>query len=130
MSTSCHGLITAYVDCLRQTECYQVIERRWGHLGAGKLPRHAVRTRAAPTLSAVVEGHTTTLARLQHATPSYLLCCPASHPPAHAPQERKKTVTQCAEERPEQCDALRYAVFACKRGQMDARSRIQGNKGY
>lgn len=24
MSTSCHGLITAYVDCLRQTECYKV----------------------------------------------------------------------------------------------------------
>jgi cytochrome c oxidase assembly factor 5 len=45
-------------------------------------------------------------------------------------QERKKTVTECAEELPEQCNSLRYALFACKRGQMDARSRIQGNKGY
>lgn len=45
-------------------------------------------------------------------------------------QERKKTVTACAEELPEACNALRYALFACKRGQMDARSRIQGNKGY
>lgn len=54
--------------------------------------------------------------------------------PAHAApcclQGRKKTVTQCAEELPEECNALRYALFACKRGQMDARSRIQGNKGY
>ncbi|KAF6255338.1 cytochrome c oxidase assembly protein PET191 [Scenedesmus sp. NREL 46B-D3] len=67
MSTSCHGLITKYVDCLRQTECYR---------------------------------------------------------------DKKKTVTQCAEELPEECNSLRYALFACKRGQVDARSRIQGNKGY
>lgn len=39
-------------------------------------------------------------------------------------------MTECAEELPEQCNSLRYALFACKRGQMDARSRIQGNKGY
>jgi cytochrome c oxidase assembly factor 5 len=45
-------------------------------------------------------------------------------------QEKKKTVTQCAEELPEECESLRYALFACKRGQVDARSRIQGNKGY
>lgn len=36
----------------------------------------------------------------------------------------------CAAQNPEECDALRYALFACKRGQVDARSRIQGNKGY
>lgn len=29
MSTSCHGLITAYVDCLRQTECYKVRCAGW-----------------------------------------------------------------------------------------------------
>eukprot|EP00879_Flechtneria_rotunda_P006757 GHRR01007101.1.p1 GENE.GHRR01007101.1~~GHRR01007101.1.p1 ORF type:complete len:167 (+),score=8.91 GHRR01007101.1:19-519(+) len=67
MPAACHGLITAYVDCLRQTACYK---------------------------------------------------------------ERKKTVTDCSAELPEECSALRYALFACKRGQVDARSRIQGNKGY
>ncbi|KAF8056478.1 digeranylgeranylglyceryl phosphate synthase [Scenedesmus sp. PABB004] len=67
MSTSCHGLMAKYVDCLRQTACFK---------------------------------------------------------------EGGKTVTQCAERLPEECNSLRYALFACKRGQMDARTRIQGNKGY
>lgn len=46
------------------------------------------------------------------------------------PQEQHKGVNECAAERPEACEALRYALFACRRGQVDARSRIQGNKGY
>lgn len=41
-----------------------------------------------------------------------------------------KTLKECIETRPEECEGLRYALFACKRGQLDARSRIQGNKGY
>lgn len=45
-------------------------------------------------------------------------------------QVDKKGFTACSEQRPEECEALRYALFACRRGQVDARSRIQGNKGY
>jgi cytochrome c oxidase assembly factor 5 len=45
-------------------------------------------------------------------------------------REEKLSVTACAERLPEECAPLRYALFSCKRGQMDARTRIQGNKGY
>lgn len=38
-------------------------------------------------------------------------------------------MTQCTEKCPTECQPLRYALFACKRGQVDARTRIQGNKG-
>lgn len=41
----------------------------------------------------------------------------------------KKSVTQCAKDAKE-CGGLRYAYFQCKRGQVDARNRITGNKGY
>jgi hypothetical protein len=40
-----------------------------------------------------------------------------------------KTVTECAKE-VEECQGLRNAYSACKRGQLDARSRLRGNKGY
>lgn len=30
--------------------------------------------------------------------------------------------------RPPECETYRYALFHCRRGQMDARTRIQGNK--
>ena len=45
-------------------------------------------------------------------------------------QEQHRSVTDCATTKPEECEALRYALFACRRGQVDARTRIQGNKGY
>ena len=44
-------------------------------------------------------------------------------------QEEGKSVLQCVKEAKE-CGGLRYAYFACKRGQLDARNRITGNKGY
>lgn len=53
-----------------------------------------------------------------------------SPPPPLWAQEERRSVTDCAATRPEECEALRYALFACRRGQVDARSRIQGNKGY
>ena len=44
-------------------------------------------------------------------------------------QEEKKPITQCAKEAKE-CGGLRYSYFQCKRGQLDNRNRITGNKGY
>ena len=44
-------------------------------------------------------------------------------------QVDNKSVTQCAKDAKE-CGGLRYAYFQCKRGQVDARNRITGNKGY
>ena len=44
------------------------------------------------------------------------------------PQEGKP-IKQCAKEVKE-CEGLRNAYSACKRGQIDARSRLRGNKGY
>ncbi|KAL4443481.1 hypothetical protein ABPG75_011218 [Micractinium tetrahymenae] len=40
-----------------------------------------------------------------------------------------KPIKECAKQAPE-CDGLRNAYSACKRGQLDARSRLRGNKGY
>ncbi|EFN58189.1 hypothetical protein CHLNCDRAFT_20514 [Chlorella variabilis] len=40
-----------------------------------------------------------------------------------------KPISECAKEVPE-CQGLRNAYSACKRGQLDARSRLRGNKGY
>ena len=48
----------------------------------------------------------------------------------HHQQDERRSVVECADTKPEECESLRYALFACKRGQVDARSRIQGNKGY
>ena len=47
-------------------------------------------------------------------------CCQVQH------KEHK----ECMKERPEECEQFRYALFQCKRGQVDARTRIQGNKAY
>ncbi|KAL4527691.1 hypothetical protein Ndes2437B_g02820 [Nannochloris sp. 'desiccata'] len=40
-----------------------------------------------------------------------------------------KDIKTCAKEVKE-CEGLRAAYAACKRGQVDPRSRIRGNKGY
>lgn len=61
-------------------------------------------------------------------------CVPSVHSTSttipYTLQEQNKSATDCAATRPEECESLRYALFACRRGQVDARSRIQGNKGY
>ena len=44
-------------------------------------------------------------------------------------QKDGKTVKQCAKDAKE-CAGLRYSYYQCKRGQLDARTRITGNKGY
>lgn len=41
----------------------------------------------------------------------------------------KKDIQVCAREA-EDCAALRQAYVSCKRGQLDPRTRIKGNKGY
>jgi len=69
MSKSCKGLITDFVKCIMESECY----RSGGTLDGCKL----------------------------------------------------KVVKENQE-----CEALRQGVFACRRGQLDARNRIRGNKGY
>jgi cytochrome c oxidase assembly factor 5 len=65
------------------------------------------------------------------AAPLYLApqLSPLPLPPLLA-QEQHRSVTECAATRPDECEALRYALFTCRRGQVDARTRIQGNKGY
>ena len=40
-----------------------------------------------------------------------------------------KPIKECAREVKE-CEGLRNSYSACKRGQLDARSRLRGNKGY
>ncbi|KAI8105781.1 hypothetical protein M9434_000362 [Picochlorum sp. BPE23] len=44
-------------------------------------------------------------------------------------QVEKKDIKTCAKEA-EECAGLRAAYAACKRGQLDPRTRIRGNKGY
>ena len=43
--------------------------------------------------------------------------------------QEHKDIKTCAKEVKE-CDGLRNSYAACKRGQVDARSRLRGNKGY
>lgn len=44
-------------------------------------------------------------------------------------QKEGKPIKECAKEVKE-CEGLRNSYSACKRGQLDARSRLRGNKGY
>ena len=41
----------------------------------------------------------------------------------------KLSVAECVKQA-EECNALRYTFAECKRGQVNMRTRIQGNKGY
>lgn len=44
-------------------------------------------------------------------------------------QEDKLSIEVCMK-KAEECNALRYTYAECKRGQVNMRNRIQGNKGY
>lgn len=44
-------------------------------------------------------------------------------------QTEGKDIKTCAREVKE-CEGLRNSYAACKRGQIDPRTRIKGNKGY
>ncbi len=44
-------------------------------------------------------------------------------------QTEGKNIKTCAKEVKE-CEGLRNSYAACKRGQIDPRNRIMGNKGY
>lgn len=44
-------------------------------------------------------------------------------------QVEKRSIKDCARE-VQDCEALRCSLYACRRGQLDARTRIAGNKGY
>ncbi len=61
------------------------------------------------------------LAHLRRAPPAFStrVCVQVEH----------KDVKECAKE-VQGCAGLRYSYFSCKRGQMDARTRLRGNKGY
>ena len=48
---------------------------------------------------------------------------------AHFAQKEGKDIKQCAKE-VDECEGLRSAYTACKRGQLDPRARLWGNKGY
>ena len=54
---------------------------------------------------------------------------PPRVPGRHGPQKEGRDIKACAREA-EECFGLRNAYFACKRGQLDPRTRIRGNKGY
>ena len=41
-----------------------------------------------------------------------------------------KDLKVCMAEKPTECESFRFALFQCRKGQVDARTRIQGNKGY
>ena len=43
-------------------------------------------------------------------------------------QQAGKNIRSCAKEA-EECAHLRYTYYNCKRGQLDARTRITGTKG-
>ncbi|KAJ9523705.1 hypothetical protein QJQ45_020148, partial [Haematococcus lacustris] len=43
-------------------------------------------------------------------------------------QSGKHELRECMAQKAPECESFRYALFHCKRGQMDARTRIQGNK--
>ena len=53
-----------------------------------------------------------------------------SHISIHVVQVEKRDLKQCMKEQPPECETYRFALFACRKGQVDARTRIQGNKGY
>ena len=61
--------------------------------------------------------------KVHHAT-SHLV------PSLYPMQVEKKDLKTCMAEEPIECEQFRYALFQCRKGQMDARTRIQGNKGY
>lgn len=44
-------------------------------------------------------------------------------------QKEGRDIKTCAKEVPE-CVGLRNSYSACKRGQLDPRARIRGNKGF
>ncbi|PNW89091.1 hypothetical protein CHLRE_01g069107v5 [Chlamydomonas reinhardtii] len=43
---------------------------------------------------------------------------------------QKRDLKDCMADKAPECETYRYALYQCRRGQVDARSRIQGNKGY
>jgi cytochrome c oxidase assembly factor 5 len=48
-------------------------------------------------------------------------------------QEQNHTLKKCMKDGqlfPEECTTLRQLYLQCKRGQLDMRSRLRGNKGY
>jgi cytochrome c oxidase assembly factor 5 len=46
-------------------------------------------------------------------------------------KEEKLSINDCMKkDKAEECNALRYTYGECKRGQVNMRTRIQGNKGY
>ena len=56
-------------------------------------------------------------------------CLAGSTPQVSLAQVDKRSIKECAKE-VEECEGLRYSLFVCRRGQLDARTRIAGNKGY
>ena len=53
---------------------------------------------------------------------------PATPSPLDRVLQEKKDVKRCL--KAEECHKFREAYFLCKRGQLDMRTRIRGNKGY
>lgn len=60
--------------------------------------------------------------------PSSCACRTAAPRATRALQVEKKDLKECMKARPYECEQFRYALFHCRKGQVDARTRIQGNK--
>ena len=124
MSKSCKGLLQELVKCLRESDCIKVSTAR------PPLPRQgaAVQSwlaRGVPRRAAAAACRLRD--RRWHPHPH---AAPESTPPHRdVPQKEGKDIKVCAVEAKE-CAGLRTSYFACKRGQLDPRNRIRGNKGF
>jgi ferredoxin len=119
MSTSCSGLIAKYAECIRNTECMKVCPTA----GATAL---ALSSSALPSAFNLFVW---LISNLSHRFSLYSCILPSKHPHACAPaQEEHKSLKECMASKPEECEQFRYALFHCRKGQVDARTRIQGNK--
>lgn len=107
MSKSCKGLLKELVKCLRESDCMQKVRSATGaSVGASHWLGGAVLARTD-----------------RRPAPSTPRC------PTHPSGQEHKDIKTCAQEVKE-CEGLRNSYAACKRGQVDARSRLRGNKGY
>ena len=108
MSKSCQGMLKELVKCLRESDCFKVTVRPGA---CGTFVARPAATSLRPKLAGDFDLHTT-----MFGSPIRV-------------QKEGKDITTCARE-VDTCAGLRNAYAACKRGQLDPRARIRGNKGY
>lgn len=63
-------------------------------------------------------------------TPQARLNKAGPHAGRARPQVEKRGLKECMSEKPPECETFRFALFECRKSQVDARTRLKGNKGY